>query len=182
MPEREISVDETLVLFKGRLFFKQYLPAKRSRFGIKVYMSCEATSGIVLQMAVHVNRNEHDRFAAEDTRRLSMSSRVVIHLCQRFLDLGYLIVCDNWFSSCELAKYLWERQTLLLGTIRPNRGLSPQIRNHCTKVHQTIFMRLGPVLTSKFVDKKASGRKTVFIRLIYSRLHESSVEAKLLKS
>ena len=35
VPARQISIDEELVLFKGRLTFKQY-----SRIGIKVYALC----------------------------------------------------------------------------------------------------------------------------------------------
>ena len=34
-PGRNLSVDESLVLFKGRLHFRQYIKTKRARFGIK---------------------------------------------------------------------------------------------------------------------------------------------------
>ncbi|GBM53833.1 PiggyBac transposable element-derived protein 4 [Araneus ventricosus] len=37
VPERDVSVDESLLLYKGRLGCKQYLPKKRARFGIKYY-------------------------------------------------------------------------------------------------------------------------------------------------
>jgi len=37
MPEQNISVDESLMLFKGRLLMKQYIPLKRARFGIKIF-------------------------------------------------------------------------------------------------------------------------------------------------
>jgi len=30
-------LNESLVLFKGRLHFRQYIKAKRARFGIKLY-------------------------------------------------------------------------------------------------------------------------------------------------
>ena len=36
-PFQNLCTDESLLLFKGRLSFKQYIPAKRSRFGIKTY-------------------------------------------------------------------------------------------------------------------------------------------------
>ena len=35
VPEQNITVDESLMLFKGRLGWKQFIPIKRSRFGIK---------------------------------------------------------------------------------------------------------------------------------------------------
>ncbi|GFX61710.1 piggyBac transposable element-derived protein 4 [Trichonephila clavipes] len=37
-PDRDVTIDESLMLFKGRLGWKQYMPLKRSRFGIKSYM------------------------------------------------------------------------------------------------------------------------------------------------
>ena len=34
-PYKYLCIDE--VLWKGRLFFKQYIPSKRNRFGLKLY-------------------------------------------------------------------------------------------------------------------------------------------------
>ncbi|GFU15916.1 piggyBac transposable element-derived protein 4 [Trichonephila clavipes] len=45
-PDRDVTIDESLMLFKGRLGWKQYMPLKRSRFGIKSYMLCESKSGM----------------------------------------------------------------------------------------------------------------------------------------
>ena len=46
IPSREISIDEELMLWKGRLGFKQYIPNKRCRFGIKYVSLCETSFGI----------------------------------------------------------------------------------------------------------------------------------------
>ena len=40
-PDQNVALDESLILWKGRLVFKQYLPAKHKRFRIKVYNLCE---------------------------------------------------------------------------------------------------------------------------------------------
>jgi hypothetical protein len=34
-PNKEQSIDEGMIAFKGRLSFKQYLPAKPTKFGIR---------------------------------------------------------------------------------------------------------------------------------------------------
>ena len=36
-PDKRIAIDEELLLWKGRLGFKQYIPDKRARFGIKMF-------------------------------------------------------------------------------------------------------------------------------------------------
>ena len=46
-PGQNHSVDKSLVLFKGRLHFKQYIRTKRARFGIKLY-ELTTSNGITL--------------------------------------------------------------------------------------------------------------------------------------
>ena len=41
VPNEHISIDEELLLWKGRLSFKQYIPNKR--FGIKMFSLCDDT-------------------------------------------------------------------------------------------------------------------------------------------
>ena len=43
--ERDVTIDESLILHKGRLGWIQYIPLKRARFGIKFYLLCESKSG-----------------------------------------------------------------------------------------------------------------------------------------
>ena len=51
-PGKSLSMDESLVLFKGRLSFKQYISSKRARFGIKLYQLC-TFNGILLDFIVY---------------------------------------------------------------------------------------------------------------------------------
>ena len=63
IPEDHISIDEELLLWKGNLAFKQYIPMKRARFGIKMFSLCE-TSGYLWNSFVYLgkepNRNGDD--------------------------------------------------------------------------------------------------------------------------
>ena len=51
-PSEHITVDKSLVLFKGRLLFKQYIKSKRSRFGIKFY-ELSTAGGIFLDFILY---------------------------------------------------------------------------------------------------------------------------------
>ncbi|KAM5157498.1 piggyBac transposable element-derived protein 4-like [Mantella aurantiaca] len=42
VPERDVSIDESLMAYKGRLSWIQYIASKRARFGIKSYMLFES--------------------------------------------------------------------------------------------------------------------------------------------
>ena len=46
-PHKEQSIDEAMIGFKGRLGLKQYLPAKPTRFGIKVWVRANACNGYI---------------------------------------------------------------------------------------------------------------------------------------
>ena len=72
-----MSTDEELLLWMGRLGFKQYIPNKRSRFCIKMYSLCEV-SGYFWNSFVYVSKeavetNEHKEIA----KNLGKSGAVV---------------------------------------------------------------------------------------------------------
>nr|XP_045610761.1 piggyBac transposable element-derived protein 4-like [Procambarus clarkii] len=58
VPGQNVVIDELLVLFKGRLAFKQYIPSKQHRFGLKFFMLCDCETGIVLDMILYSGRPE----------------------------------------------------------------------------------------------------------------------------
>ena len=49
---KKLSIGKSLVLFKGRLNFKQYIKTKRARFGIKLFQLC-TSDGIILDYIIY---------------------------------------------------------------------------------------------------------------------------------
>ena len=43
IPSEHLTIDEVIVLFKGRVVFTQYIPKKYKRFGIKIFKLCDHT-------------------------------------------------------------------------------------------------------------------------------------------
>ena len=60
-PSEHLSIDELIVKFKGRVVFKQYIPKKCKRFGIKMFKLCDST-GYTYDMNVYLGK---DRQRAE---------------------------------------------------------------------------------------------------------------------
>ena len=56
-PSSHISIDEELVAWKGRLSFRQFIPSKRARFGIKVFALCE-DSGYLYNFVMYVGQHD----------------------------------------------------------------------------------------------------------------------------
>jgi len=55
-PFENLLIDEVIVSFKGRVVFKQYIPQKRKRFGIKIFKLCDST-GYTYDMKVYLGKD-----------------------------------------------------------------------------------------------------------------------------
>jgi hypothetical protein len=51
-PSEHLAVDEVIVLLKGRVIFRQYVPQRHISFGIKLYKICDET-GYTYDMTVY---------------------------------------------------------------------------------------------------------------------------------
>ena len=54
-------MDEGLVKFNGRLSFKQYMPMKPDKFGIKVWMLADADNYHVPRFQVYLEKKSHEQ-------------------------------------------------------------------------------------------------------------------------
>ena len=51
-----MDIDKVVVPFKGRVIFKQYIPKKHKRFGIKMFKLCDST-GYTYDMKVYLGKD-----------------------------------------------------------------------------------------------------------------------------
>ena len=125
VPACDVSNDESLLLWKGRLSFKQYILLKRARFGVKSFMLSE-DSGYTFSFKNCTGREN----VAPQEQELSLSVRVVVDLMQPLLQKGYHLYNDNWYKSLPLYRYLHQQGTLACGTICNNRkGFPEQVKS-----------------------------------------------------
>lgn len=156
-PGETVAVDECLVLYKGRLHFKQFIKTKRSRFGIKLFCLCPSDPrfrGYTYNFALYFGKDHYIVDHISGTDNLSMSERIVVFLVQRLLNEGREIILDNWYLSVRLAEFLLTKSTYVTGTIRSNRGVPKQLTEIALNKFQTCFVRKGDVLLMKFKDKR----------------------------
>ena len=123
-PGRDLCVDESLVLFKGRIAFKQFVRTKRARFGLKLFELC-TSNGILLDLLVYHGKMR-DELVDVPEHDLLFSEKVPVTLMNRYLDKGHRLFLDNYYMSPVLAQYLLHRQTKVVGTVRPTRRNFPR--------------------------------------------------------
>ncbi|GFW21214.1 piggyBac transposable element-derived protein 4 [Trichonephila clavipes] len=137
-----------------RLSWKQYLPLKKARFGIKMYMLCEAKSGYVWSSIIFMGRGTlfDEEFLKPE---FSKSMQVVLTLMKPLLNKGYCVTLDNYYSSPILTDPLVKYKTDSYGMISLNRKEVPSyVKSKKLKRGETIAFRCGKALILKWKDKK----------------------------
>ena len=151
-PEKDVTIDESLMLYKGRVGWVQYIPLKRARFGIKYFMLCESKSGYVWDFIIYTGKTT----VYDDAyKHLPVSSKVVMTLMKPLLNKGYCLTIDNFYSSPDLAEMLVANETDVYGTIRLTRKHMPDdISKEKLKKGEIISYSRGKLTAMRWKDKK----------------------------
>lgn len=117
-PRKEIAIDEAMVPFKGRSTLRQYLPAKPTKWGMKVWCACESATGYLLQFSVYCGKRDGGTHHG-------LGHDVVMQLAAPFLGKYHHLYFDNFFSSVALLTGLLQEKTYAAATVRKNRKELP---------------------------------------------------------
>lgn len=171
-PSRELSVDESLIGTKNRTQLIQYLPNKHHhKWGIKLWMLCEAITGYVLAFTVY--RGKRDNTGPEQ----GLTQKVVLKLIEmgNYFRKGYHIFCDNFFTSIELARELFRRGTYLTGTIRRNRKGLPNVIKGKVDVGGSVYSRKDELLAVAYRQRKTNKNPVL---LLSTKINAENVEVQ----
>ncbi|KAL7644212.1 UNVERIFIED_CONTAM: hypothetical protein RMT77_005038 [Armadillidium vulgare] len=117
-PSQNLSLDESLLLWKGRLIFRQYIKSKRSRFGIKIFKLVDS-NGVTVKTNVYTGKMEEEN-------GFSKTETIVVKMMKDFLEKNHHLYTDNFYTTPKLYRYLKEHKTSATGTVRNNRQGMPK--------------------------------------------------------
>ncbi|GFS21064.1 PiggyBac transposable element-derived protein 4 [Elysia marginata] len=130
-PYQNICIDELLLLFKGRIIFRQYIPLKRARFGIKLFCLTDK-NGYLHYFRVYSGKDDPISNLNNDVppkyTDMSVTSKTTVALMKSFLNKGYHLYVDNWYSSVPLLEYLHSQEVMCTSTAEANR-VPKQLKN-----------------------------------------------------
>ena len=115
-PPEVFCIDESLIPFRGRIIFRQYLKQKKHKYGIKIFKLC-CNRGYTYKFHVYSGK-------ALDKQNTTPSN-IVISLLKNLFHKGHTLCTDNWYTSVDLANKLIRKNTHLMGTLRTNRKGNP---------------------------------------------------------
>lgn len=120
------TIDEMLEAFREKCKFKQYIPSKLARYGIKIYSLVDSKSFDTLNTEIYCGKQPPGPYEQPNS-----SFHLVKRLITPISGTGRHVTCDNFFTSIPLAEDLLKtHKTTLVGTIRKNKKeLPPEIVN-----------------------------------------------------
>jgi len=118
-PEEQLTIDEAICPFRGRIFFRVYIKGKPHKYGIKMFELCEAKSGYVYNLDIYTGglptNSEHNT-----------AFSVVNRLYDKIKGKGHCVYMDRLFSSPKIFDHLWGCKTKAVGTVMSNRKEMPK--------------------------------------------------------
>ncbi|XP_061899254.1 piggyBac transposable element-derived protein 3-like [Entelurus aequoreus] len=132
-PGPHVTVDERLVPFRGRCSFRQCMPNKPAKYGIKIWAACDAKSSYAWNMQVYTGK------LPGGTSEKNQGMCVVLEMSEGLQ--GHNITCDNLFTSYRLGDELQKRKLTMLGTVRRNKPELPTeiLKMQGRPLHSSIF-------------------------------------------
>ena len=116
-PGQELSVDESMVKYKGHCRGKVCMPKKPIKVGFKIWCCSCACCGYLCTFQVYDGK-PRDPVTGKAVREKGLVNRVVTDLVAPFEDHNHVVYCDNFFTSGPLVDALYEMKIFLVGTIK----------------------------------------------------------------
>nr|CAI5821426.1 unnamed protein product [Callosobruchus analis] len=163
-PNKELSLDESLLHFRGRLSFRVYIKGKKDKYGIK-FIELATSDGYVLNIEMYSGAEHKDV-------NMTKTTALVLRLLKPYLMKGHDVFMDNYYNSVELSEKLLNLRTHSNGTLRSNRRGNPkQLVKKKLKKGEHFWLRKKYVYISKWKDKRD-------VLMITTRNHPQLITSK----
>lgn len=103
-----VTVDEMLLAFRGRCAFRQYLPSKPAKYGLKIFAVCDSNTYYTSNLEIYAGKQNDGPYQVSNS-----PSDVVKRLVDPIKGSNRNVVMDNWFMSVPLIVELLDNPDLL---------------------------------------------------------------------
>lgn len=158
------TIDEKLEAFRGRCIFRQYIPSKPNKYGIKIFAMVDARTFYTCNLEVYVGNQPDGPYKFSNS-----PGDVVERLSAPVSGTGRNITIDNWFTSCELAeKMLTKHKLTIVGTLRKNkRQIPPEfVSTKGRELNSSLFGFQEKCTLVSYVPKK--GKNVLLISTLHN--------------
>ena len=162
-PTSEVSIDEGMIPFKGRIGFKQYMPAKPTKWGFRGWNLCDSNF-FLYAFDFYAGKS------SEGHAQRGLPFTVVTQLTSTFPNgYPYRLAINNFYTSVPLAEHLLSSYIYVVGTVRTNRAEFPtEVAKAKLKTRGDMIWRSknSQILAMKWLDTKEV--------TLFSTMHEAT--------
>ena len=112
------TVDESVHGFRGKCSFKQYIPNKPSKYGIKANVLADSKTFYSVSSKIYTGAGTH-------APGLPVPAQAVLDLVPSVSGTNRNITTDNYYTSIPLAMELKSRRLISVGTMKKNNACIP---------------------------------------------------------
>ncbi|CAB3260710.1 unnamed protein product [Arctia plantaginis] len=150
-----------LVAFRGRCKFRQYIPSKPAKYGLKIIALVDAKTFYITNLEIYAGKQPDGPYA-KSNKPFDVVDRIV----QPVSKTNRNITFDNWFTSYELVLHLLkEHQLTSVGTVRKNKMQIPPefTRTRGKEIYSSTFgFEKDVTIVSHSPKKKSSPTYVIF--------------------
>lgn len=92
-PEKQQSIDERMVKFKGHNIMRQFIKSKPVKWGFKLWMRCGSKSGYTHDIDVYTGKSN------DQSSSVGLGEKVVFNLTKSLIGTGCMVFMDNFFVT-----------------------------------------------------------------------------------
>ncbi|XP_057192981.1 piggyBac transposable element-derived protein 4-like isoform X1 [Triplophysa rosa] len=116
-PGPDVTVGDYLVRFRGRCPFRNFMPQKLGRYGIKLWAACDARTSYVWNMQVYTGKPDDGQPVNNQAKRVVLDMTSGLQ--------GHTITCNRFFTSYALGQELLKKNLTMIGPVRKNNTELP---------------------------------------------------------
>jgi hypothetical protein len=120
IPGINTCVDETLYPYRGHCSFRQYMKSKPAKYGLKYNSVVDVDTSYCWDVMPYTGKPEKSAKNAKN-----VGETVVTDLVSPFYGSNRIVTMDNFFTSVNLARKLFENKIRMIGTVRKNKREIP---------------------------------------------------------
>ena len=120
-PTQKLAIDERMVKSKHKSGIMQSMKDKPTKMGLKLWVLADSDNGYTIDFNVYIGKDSE-----KETSQHGLGYDVVMELMQPFLNQGYHLYFDNFYTSPQLVKDLFLHGTPSTGTVKVNRKDFPK--------------------------------------------------------